>query len=125
MKKYLSLLCAALLCACCLALAACGGSSGASTAASGSAASAAADPTEKFIGDWKFAAMEYQGMTMTGDLNAILDTDEAMTFSLKEDGTSSMVINGDAAEATWELKDENTITFMTTEAEETRTFDVA
>ena len=130
MKKYLSLLCTAMLCACCLALAACGGSSGASTAASGSAASGSAasvavDPAEKFIGDWKFAALEYQGMTMTGDLSAILESDELMTLSIKGDGTSSVSINGEAAEATWEQKDDNTITLTATAEGETRSFDIA
>ena len=120
MKKYLAILCASMMCVCCLALAACGGnaaSSSASASASASAAesasvsSVAADPSEQFIGDWKLACIEMQGITVTGDYSAILGSEstETMGLTIKEGGTGSMSFAGDATDITWELKGDDTI----------------
>lgn len=134
MKKYLALMCAAMLCVCCLALAACGGSSSSSAAASGSdsaasasaaeaassasASSAATEPT--FTGDWKFAAMEYQGMTMVGDLSAVVGEDIDIAMTIKDDGTGTMSFQGDSTDLKWTQKDASTIT-ITAEADEDKT----
>ncbi|MBQ9041322.1 MAG: hypothetical protein IJ111_00740 [Eggerthellaceae bacterium] len=116
MKKYLSILCAAMLCACCLALGACasGGSSSAaassaSASASASESSSAADPAEQFVGTWKFAAAESQGITMSGDLSALLGTDTSMAFTLEAGGTGSATFAEETAAITWEVTGDNAI----------------
>lgn len=121
MKKYLAVLCASMLCVCCLALAACGGGSSASSgsaAVSGSTASAsAADPTEKFLGTWKLAAIEMDGVTMVGDFSSgVLGTDMNMEFTFKDDGKATASFNGENADFTWELVDDNSIAMKTTDS---------
>ena len=116
MKKYLALLCASMLCVCCLALAACGGgasSSAASASASGSSASAsassaaasssaaAADSQQLFAGEWKMAGVESEGVTMVGDLGAILDNTE-VKLVLNADGSANMVMGDETYDGTWE-----------------------
>ena len=126
MKKYLALLCASMLCVCCLALAACGGSassSAASASASGSAASAstaasassaaasssaaATDPQQLFAGEWKLAGLQSQGVTMVGDLGAILGNGE-VRFVLNADGSASVTMGEDTADATWKTTGDTT-----------------
>ena len=134
MKKYLALLCASMLCVCCLALAACGGSassSAASASASGSAASAsaaastssaaasssaaAADPQQLFAGEWKLAGLQSQGVTMVGDLGAILGNGE-VRFVLNADGSASvtMTMENDGFNGTMILTKDGTYAKLTT-----------
>ena len=127
MRKYLAILCATMLCVCCLALAACGGSSSSasasasasgaseSAAASESSSSAAADPKENFVGDWKIAAAEYQGVTVAGDFTSLLGDDSSMMFTFKEDGTGSATMGDDTHNLTWELKGDTAISMKVEE----------
>lgn len=100
-----------MLCVCCLALAACGGgaASSASSAASSSSASAA-DPADQFVGTWKFAAAETQGVTMSGDLSTLLGTDTGMEFTFEAGGTGNAAFAGETAAITWEVTGDNGIT---------------
>ena len=132
MKKFLTVLCASMLCFCCLALAACGGggasSSAASSASSNASSSAApADPSEKFVGDWKIAAVEMNGVTMVGDFTTLLGEDSAgMSMSIKKDGTGSMTLGDDAVDITWTQKGDDAITVTPVkESDDITTVDVA
>ena len=130
MKKFLTVLCASMLCFCCLALAACGGggaSSSAASSASSSSSAAPADPAEKFIGDWKIAAAKMNGVTMVGDFTQLLGEDSSsISLSIKKDGTGSMEFAGDNADITWAQKGDDAITVTpTTESDSITTVDVA
>ena len=115
MKKWFSLVCAAMLCTCCLALAACGGSSSGSgsAATSGSAAASEAsaseeasapaevvDPTAAYIGDWQLAGAESQGMTIAGDFGTMLGADN-IKITLNEGGTGSTTYGETTRNFTW------------------------
>ena len=116
MKKYLALLCAALLCAGCLAFAACSGgtsgsaaSSNGSAAASSAASSQAADPAASFVGDWKIVGATTQGITVAGDFSQFLGDEANMTINLKEGGTGSAVVNEETQEITWKVENDTTV----------------
>lgn len=124
MKKYLAMMCAAMLCVCCLALAACGGGTSSSAAASGSGSSASASASEassaaqpSFVGEWKFAALEYQGMTLAGDLSAVIGQDMDVSLVIKDDGTGTMSFQGESADLKWTQKDASTITLTVSDAD--------
>ena len=128
MKKLLALLCAAMLCACCLALAACGGSSSsasgsasASGSESASASSSAASTAADFIGDWKLAGAETQGMTITGDFSSMMGLSGGITLSIKEGGTGVATYGSDTKDFTWTESGEGkiAITMPSSEASET------
>ena len=151
MKKYLAMLCATMLCVCCLGLVACGGGSASSSAAaSGSASASAASASASaasasasaasasasaasasassaapasFAGNWKLAAMIYQGITMSGDFSALAGQDVDISIAIKDDGTGTMTYQGEAADFTWEKKGDNVITLKPT-GEDTQTLDV-
>lgn len=121
MKKYLAMLCATMMCVCCLGLVACGGGSSSSAAASGSASASAsassasasassASAEADFVGTWKLAALESQGVIMTGDLSAMIGDETGFALDIKADGTGSMSVGAEAVEMTWVKKDANTIT---------------
>lgn len=94
-----------MLCVCCVALAACGGSGSGSAAAS----SSAADPAAKFVGTWKLAGGETQGMTVVGDFASMLGIEDNFQMTVKEDGTGSMSFGGETKTFTWEASGENTM----------------
>lgn len=106
MKKYLALICAAMLCVCCLALAACGGGSGSAAPASGSAAASAsgssATAADKAVGSWQLAAIESQGITIAGDFSMFLGSNDKITMNVEKDGKASMSMGGETANLTWE-----------------------
>lgn len=114
MKKYLAMICAAMLCICCLGLAACGGGGSSSAASSGNASGSAptsASAAVDYTGDWKFAGMEANMgtgvITMVGDLDAIASAvggnSDAMAFglNLKADGTGAFVSGEETYDVTW------------------------
>ena len=110
MKKFLAVLCASLLCVCCLALAACGGGSASSSSASASSSAAPADPMEKYYGDWKIAAAEVNGVTMSGDFGTLLGEDTSgSTLSVKSDGTGSITFGGESVDFTWAQNTDDSI----------------
>lgn len=96
----------------CLALAGCAGGTGSSAAASGE--SSAADPAAKFVGPWKVAAAQVQGVTVTGDFGALLDETYEFNFELAADGTGTVTYNDESGDITWELVDDDTITIIET-----------
>ena len=108
MKRHLTLLWAVLLGVSMMGLPACGGSGKTEGAAPAEVEEAKVDPAEKFVGEWKMAAMQFQGMTVVGEFSKILDTDATMNLTLSEDGTGSMTMNEDEASLTWELVDDET-----------------
>lgn len=124
MKKYLAIVCAAMLCVCCLALAACGGSGSGSAAASGSgsasasasAASSSASAADKAVGDWKLAAIETQGITVAGDFSMFLGTSDQIALSIEKDGKATMKLGSESAELSW-TADGDTITLKKAESD--------
>jgi hypothetical protein len=106
MKKYLALICAAMLCVCCLALAACGGGSGSAATASGSASASAssssATAADKAVGSWQLAAIESQGITIAGDFSMFLGSNDKITLNIEKDGKATMSMGSQTANLTWE-----------------------
>ena len=125
MKVTVSKLMVTLLSAGCLALAACGGGSADTTSSGGETAKTtevvetpAADPSEKFIGDWKLAGVISQGITMTGDLSAMFESEETSALSIKSDGTGTLTFADDSNDITWKQKDDDTLTISIADAED-------
>lgn len=118
MRKYLAMLCAGMLFACCLALGACSGGGSSSAAASGSASASAASASASssaglqasFEGTWKLAAVESQGITMTGDFSSIVGSKDGMAMTIKPNGTGELNMNGETAAFTWTQKGVDAIT---------------
>ena len=128
MKKRLQVVLVALVCAFAIALAACGGGSGGSAGGSGGGSGDAVvqvDPSEKFIGTWKIAALKTQGITMVGNFADILniagmasedidtsqiDTSEGvLALTIAEGGTGSINYLGNTVNLTWELSNDDTL----------------
>jgi hypothetical protein len=114
MRKRLGALAGA--CVLSLALVACGGAADTTSTDAGTtgeeAAQEQASAEEKFLGNWKFAAVESQGITMAGDLSAILsatDTEFEMSLDIADDHTGTWSFNGETADFTWELLDDERI----------------
>lgn len=111
MKKQMTWFLAAML-ATSVTLGGCGGSAPQATTESQEAAvveEEAADPKEKFLGEWKFAYIESDGLTMVGDLSALEETvgesvNIGVTFN--EDGTGQVVAGDEKLDVTWELNDD-------------------
>lgn len=122
MKKYWALIFAAVLCVGCLGLAACGGSGSSNEGSSDQAATApdegaagsaapAADPTAKFIGDWKIAAVEYNGVTMAGDFSKYVGLDGGGTLAINADGTGTLNLGESrSGDFKWEASGDDAIT---------------
>ena len=115
MKKTIAKRMAAALFTGCLALSACGGAASSSQASSSAKTEAVkADPSEKFIGEWKLAGMESQGVTMTGDLSAVLGDDSESSaetlLTVKDDGTGKLVFASEGGDFTWKQKNDDAIT---------------
>ena len=111
MSKRLALLWATLLCVCGLTLAACGGTSksGDAGASGGAAAEKPADPSEKFLGEWKLAAIQTEGITVVGDFSIMMDTDAGVSLTLEKDGTGAMAFDDESGTLSWKLVDDNSI----------------
>ena len=75
MKKRIQVVLVALVCAFAIALVGCGGNGTAGESKSGGEGKTAVqiDPSEKFIGTWKLAALKTQGVTMVGDFASVFD----------------------------------------------------
>ena len=111
MKKQLTMLMSALLCASALVLPACGGSSG--SAGGGAAAEEKVDPKAKFIGTWTLAGAKIHGITMAGNIGLFLDgADEGINLTISEDGKCTLKAGENTVDATWELADDNTINMI-------------
>lgn len=67
------------------------------------------DPAKKFVGDWKLASAETNGVRLVGDIAAVMGTDGTMEFSFAEDGKGTFSFNGESVDVTWELKDDDNI----------------
>ena len=117
MKKLLMVACAIALCLGCFGLSACGNGSGSNDSSSSegsSSSSAAEDPTKKFVGEWKMAAAEGEGITFTGDFGAMVGSEDEVALSLKEDGTGSLAVDANVVGLTWEMDDEGEDTILLT-----------
>ncbi len=123
MRKLLGIVCAIALCMACFALVACGNSSssGDASAAGGSAATAsdsasaegsssAASEDETFIGDWKLAAAEGDGVTFAGDFKAMYQAQSSIDLTLGEDGKGTLSFDGESEEVSWEAVDDTNAT---------------
>lgn len=108
MKKQMTWFFAAML-ATSVTLGGCGGSAPQATTETQEAAvteEESANPSEKFMGEWKFAYVESDGLTMVGDLAAL---EEAVGESVNigvvfnEDGTGHLIAGDEQVEVTWEL----------------------
>ena len=113
----------------CVALAGCGGTAGSSTAAGSAEASSAlsaasdagsaeaasepaepANPVDKFIGEWKIAAMQMNAAVVVGDFSMFGEGNtNNMNMTINDDGTGTMFMFGEDATFTWELADESTL----------------
>lgn len=68
------------------------------------------DPAKKFVGDWKLAAAETNGVKLVGDIASVMGAEATMEFSFKDDGKGTFSFNGESVDVTWELKDDDNIT---------------
>lgn len=123
MRKQLTMLLAAALCASSIALGGCGQTSAStSDATSTSEASAekeeaskseSADPSEKFLGNWVFACAETQGITIAGDMSELMGTDKSLSIGINKDGTGTVYISAeDSGDVTWKLIDDDTLNLI-------------
>lgn len=104
-----------------LPLAACSNKASTSEGAGGAQESAAVvDPSEKFIGTWKMAAIDQDGIVIVGDFSSVFESEDGMLITINDDSTGEMAFNDDTASFAWELKDDDTITLKVdkTEGEE-------
>ena len=136
-KKTVALVAACLMTAC-LGLTACGGggsssaasASGAGSASSESASSASASVssastsassasagTESFVGAWKLAAAESQGVTMAGNFGEIMGVGEGVSMTVNADGTGKMSLGDEGGDFTWAAESDGTI-YVTPQSEE-------
>ncbi|MBQ9004116.1 MAG: hypothetical protein IJ087_19920 [Eggerthellaceae bacterium] len=112
-KKLVALVAAICLAVACFGLAACGGGTPASSSSASASASAsesssnassssfAANPADKFVGSWTFAAAESQGVTMSGNFGALFDMGDSGMLTIKTDGSGTMNFGGETAEFSW------------------------
>lgn len=113
MKKQVSALLASMLLVGGLMLPACGGSAQNSSSETEAAVEEVKeDPAKKFLGEWKMAAAESNGVTMVGDLSLVLGTDDGFTFNLSEDGTGSFAFSDEKANVTWKLETDDSISIQ-------------
>lgn len=110
MKRRQTLVWAVLLGVSMIGLPACGGGNKAEEGAAAPVEEEVkVDPTEKFLGTWKLAAMQSQGLTIVGDFSMMFEEDTTMVLTLSEDGVGSMAFCDDEASLSWELVDDETI----------------
>ncbi|MBE6471512.1 MAG: hypothetical protein E7000_07405 [Coriobacteriaceae bacterium] len=119
----------------CLALAGCGGSGSSAASSSGGSESGSAsesstapepaDPSEKFIGDWKIAAVNTQGMLVVGDFSANFESAADMKLSVKEDGTGSLSLNDESRSFTWKLANDDAISLEVEDVDDPLTVNYA
>lgn len=104
MRKPIAFLCTALLSASCLFTVGCGSNANNATTDTADAAKTEAaqpaDPKEAFVGTWKLAAAETQGLVMSGDLTQILG-DNNLSFTFNADGTGTSNLGDDEKDLTW------------------------
>lgn len=113
-----------LLCVCGLGLAACGRKSDSGVDSGGAVEEVVVDPSEKFLGSWELAAMEFQNITVVGDISSVVglvdeemgeasESGKLMVFEFKDDKTGVVTFAGDTATFTWELADDtSSVKFM-------------
>lgn len=127
MKKRIQVVLVALVCAFTIALVGCGGNGTAGESNSGGEGETAVqiDPSEKFIGTWKLAALKTQGVTMVGDFASVFDipgmasesidaseidrSQGIVSVTIAQGGTGSMSYFGETVNFTWELSDDETL----------------
>lgn len=106
----------ACLVATCLLLVACGGSSSSSAANSSADSSSAASvtssavrPEDRFVGTWKVAAAEMQGITMGGNFGELAGVDSGTggDIVVNADGTGSLTFGDKSGGFTWAAEDAN------------------
>lgn len=97
-KRVLALLCTIALSVCGLTLVACGDS--------GDASKASKPDTTKFVGEWKIAAFESEGITMVGDMSAFMGESTSIALTINEDGAGSMSYGEDTADFSWVANDD-------------------
>lgn len=102
-----------------------GSAAGAATgSAAGSAApAAAADPTAKFIGTWKLAAAETDGVTMSGNFGDLVGVGQNGTMTINEDGSGSLSFDNQAVGIAWTAGDDNSISVAFKNSTETESQD--
>ncbi len=123
LRKYLSYVLVLVLGIGCLGLIACGGSGSSGNSEKTAEEQTAekteeapapepevvVDPSEKFIGEWKMAGLQANGVTMVGDLSAITE-DASSSMVIAEDGTGTFAFGEDSTTLTWTLKSDDVIT---------------
>lgn len=77
-----------------------------------------ANPVDKFVGSWKFAYTESDGVKIGGDFEALAEMigeDVDIALTINEDGTATMKMSDDSDDLTWELADDGTLSAKATE----------
>ncbi len=100
-----------------LMLAACSAPAGNTSAAGSTSAEATAqsveatptDPAQLFVGEWKLAKAETNGLQMYGDFASVLGTKDGAVLNLKEDGSGKMSYGEEGGEVTWKLTGDTAI----------------
>ena len=122
MRKRLSALLVSTICAFSLGLVACGGSSG-SAAAPGEAKTEpeavekVVDPSEKFLGTWKLAAAETNGIVFVGNFEMALQSADGIVATINEDGTGTLATGDDSSKFNWTLTSDDVMTITNAEAD--------
>lgn len=114
MKKRLSIFCLAVLCACALTLSACGNNAKDQDATATTEVAVEAKPLDvaakKYLGEWKLACVQTEGITIAGDFSMMLPEGQSITIEVNKDGTASMVFIEDKCDFAWELNDDDSVT---------------
>lgn len=108
-KRIASTIVAGCLSVACMGLVACGGGTASSSAGSAGGASSASVSTDSgsttstktFVGKWKIAAAQLNGLTLAGKFGQIIGADENSGLEIKEDGTGTLTLGGETDSLTW------------------------
>lgn len=74
-----------------------------------------ADPKEQFVGEWRMAALEQRGITMSG-FHELDETGEKTTLVINTDGTASMALDEESVTFSWALEGDDAI-YMTKQSD--------
>lgn len=103
-KRIASTIVAGCLSVACMGLVACGGGTAGSAAASSASVSTdsgSTTSTKTFVGKWKIAAAQLNGLTLAGKFGQIIGADENSGLEIKEDGTGTLTLGGETDSFTW------------------------
>lgn len=114
MRKRVKMMVAAAVCAVTMFVVGCGNADNKTVSDAPAAVEEATpvDSKEKFVGEWKLAYIESDGVTVAGDLSGLKELageDISIVVKLANEGTGSMSVGPNNTEVTWELVDDDNI----------------